>query len=76
MKTEIFRELSIILGKNMMSVQESESLREQKLEIGASEDDINFPDTLTVTVEKTQTVEKDDKEAETEDGQVYIVNFL
>ena len=44
----------------------SKDIREQKLEIGASEDDINFPDTLTVTVEKTQTVEKDDKEAETE----------
>lgn len=44
----------------------SKDMREQKLEIGASEDDINFPDTLTVTVEKTQTVEKDDKEAETE----------
>lgn len=44
----------------------SKDIREQKLETGASEDDINFPDTLTVTVEKTQTVEKDDKEAETE----------
>ena len=44
----------------------AKDIREQKLEIGASEDDINFPDTLTVTVEKTQTVEKDDKEAETE----------
>ena len=44
----------------------SKDIREQKLEIGASEDDINFPDTLTVTVEKIQTVEKDDKEAETE----------
>ena len=44
----------------------SKDIREQKLEIGASEDDINFPDTLTVTVEKTQTVERDDKEAETE----------
>lgn len=44
----------------------SKDIREQKLEIGASEDDINFPDTLTVTVEKTQTVEKDDKESETE----------
>ena len=44
----------------------SKDIREQKLEIGTSEDDINFPDTLTVTVEKTQTVEKDDKEAETE----------
>ena len=44
----------------------SKDIREQKLKIGASEDDINFPDTLTVTVEKTQTVEKDDKEAETE----------
>ncbi|MFR5191628.1 MAG: hypothetical protein ACLTFZ_03345 [Lachnospiraceae bacterium] len=31
----------------------SKDIREQKLEIGASEDDINFPDTLTVTVEKT-----------------------
>lgn len=29
MKTEIFRELSIILEKNMMSVQESESLRKK-----------------------------------------------
>lgn len=44
----------------------SKDIREQKLEIGASEDDINFPDTLTVTVEKTQTVDKDNKESETE----------
>ena len=29
MKTEIFRELSIILEKNMMSVQESEFLRKK-----------------------------------------------
>ena len=29
MKTEIFRELSIILEKSMMSVQESESLRKK-----------------------------------------------
>lgn len=54
-------ELSIVAFDSL-----AKDIREQKLEIGASEDDINFPDTLTVTVEKTQTVEKDDKETETE----------
>lgn len=54
-------ELSIVAFDSL-----AKDIREQKLEIGASEDDINFPDTLTVTVEKTQTVDKDNKESETE----------
>ena len=50
----------------------SKDIREQKLEIGASEDDINFPDTLTVTVEKIQTVEKDDMERSSLHGNCFL----
>lgn len=42
-------ELSIVAFDSL-----SKDIREQKLDVGASEDDINFPDTLTVTVEKAK----------------------
>ncbi len=47
----------------------SKDITEQTLPIGASESDINFPDSLTVTVEKTVQVETDKevpKDVETE----------
>lgn len=42
----------------------SKDIAEQTLPIGASESDINFPDSLTVTVEKTVQVEKDKEDTQ------------
>lgn len=44
----------------------SKDIAEQTLPIGASESDINFPDSLTVTVEKTVQVEKDKEDTQDE----------
>lgn len=44
----------------------SKDIAEQTLPIGASESDINFPDSLTVTVEKIVQVEKDKEDTQDE----------